>query len=264
MPEKPDPKTAGSAFLTEVLAKAGLAGEKAETVKALFADPEFAKVVEGVGAGVLRQSEFSRKLDEVTQHQATLNAWYDANKAKLAEQARLATENAQLKTQLTDADADGRTPLLDPTKYYTRDEVEKLLDRLLQERFRTAESQFVPFVETVQMLSDRHRQEFGEGLDLPALRAHSAKMGLFLPQAYDDLVKERREQKAVKDLDEKLKRAREEGASEARKSFTSMPFPTTTAVPSTLDGLEKPPDTSIDALVAAHNAVVAERQGRTP
>jgi hypothetical protein len=262
---KRDPKVEGSNFLNEVLAKSGLAGEKAEQFKSLIADADFAPIVEQIGGGTLRQSEFSKGMDELRQWHKDMSEWWRENEGKAKGYDALKAENDRLKAQGAvldddDLDEERRRPTLDPSRFVSKEDFDKAVAQQLQQK----EQEFLRFNALSQKLAMNHFKEFGEVLDLDEVISHASETRQQLLPAYSDMVRERREKKQGEDLKARLDAARAEGAAEERKKFSGVPFVAKPTVPSTLDGLEakegqKAPDLSIDALVAQHNELAARR-----
>ncbi len=260
--KKLSPREHGTSIIEDILGKANLSEEKAAAVKLLLTDDTFVSVVEGIGEAGLRRSDHSREMDELKTYHTQLTEWFDANKAKLADLDTLATKNAELQAALSamaagdNGDGKGSLPAgFDPTKVVTKDD----LDKMLNDRISQASREVVPLINLTVKLTQQHRREFGEDIDPDDILNHAARNKLNLVEAYNDLTKEKRDTKHAADKTAELKAAEERGAAAERQRLggKGLPFPTRATGPSTLDGLDKAPDTSVDALVGAYHELVA-------
>ena len=261
------PEEAGQKFLDELLAHVP-ADRQAAAREALAGTP----AVRELGAGYLRQSDYSRSMDEARQVQERaqawhqeLDAWYAANASKIA--APAATPG----TPGTPAATPG-SPIQSPAATLastglTREEVAAML----AEREQAAVSAIVH----TNQLSSRHFATFKEPLDIAGLMADPDMPKLGLLGVYDKHYKAKHDALAKQAEDARIEALVQERLAAVRR--TPMPYPTGPAEPSALDALERalanPPDPTkpvtppvasssvVDAAVAEYEAAVSRRMG---
>ncbi len=205
--------------------------------------------------GYLRQSDYSRKMDEIAaqakEHQAKLeeaqrwakwaeeNYVYDAygdgkgaTKREL-EQSKLAEQYRAQVDELNQRISEGGDVNFDDVKAH----IEKL-GYVKGEEFNAQAKQFeeqvygtvgnaISAITALPALVLRHDKEFGEVLDEDALFKHANEKKLPLKSAYDDFVASRREEARQKEIEERIAKAKEEARAELLKergmSPASMP-----------------------------------------
>lgn len=262
--------TAGSAFLTGVLAKLPpedrVKGEAAlETLRALGGGT----VVAAVGDGVLAQEEFSRQADQLRTQKETLDAqqadldsreagltdwkdqltdWHTRNKAAIQEAHRLKAGGAP-------------TPGADPVKKVDPP-VGVLTEEQYQERQAQEHASILGFARDQNVIQRQHFAKFGEIVDLEPLIRHPQVATLGLLGVYDLVHKDRlaaHTEKTAKDAEEKI---RADERQKVQAANAQMPYLTPTGVGSgsPLDAL-KPAGNQpvVDAAVLEYNRIIAER-----
>lgn len=252
-------KEAGEKFLAELLAQVP-ADQQAQVREAL------APTVETLGAGALRQSDYSRAMDEVRQTQAQteawkqeLDGWYAQNQARLTAQPTPTTTAAPITTA---------SPIQSPANVLTRED----LTRELAGREQAAIAAIVHTNE----LSGRHYATFKEPLNIQALMADPDISKLGLPGVYDKHYKAKYDELAKKAEETRIEAEVQKRLTAQRPSH--MPYPTGPREPSALDRLEQsllnPPDPSkpvqapvgsqhvVDAAVAEYEAALARTYGQ--
>jgi len=219
-----------------------------------------------LGEGYSRQSDYSRKMDElrtardqaqqeIVQQQGVVDAeraryteWYEgANKDYTTAVDQL---NAY-KEEYGDLEAgEGKEPTVAsvPSNALTRDEHE----RILAEQFDRHDRQAIQFADILTDLKLEHNQRFSEKLDTARLFDHVSKSGLPIQAAYQDLISERVQKAQEEKVQEQIKQAREEGVMEGR-SQSQLPVRPDSSGPRPLDGLDKE-STSEDRVNAAASA----------
>ena len=219
-----------------------------------------------LGEGYSRQSDYSRKMDElrtardqaqqeIVQQQGVVDAeraryteWYEgANKDYTTAVDQL---NAY-KEEYGDLEAgEGKEPTVAsvPSNALTRDEHE----RILAEQFDRHDRQAIQFADILTDLKLEHNQRFSEKLDTARLFDHVGKSGLPIQAAYQDLISERVQKAQEEKVQEQIKQAREEGVMEGR-SQSQLPVRPDSSGPRPLDGLDKE-STSEDRVNAAASA----------
>lgn len=222
----------GRTYLTELLAR--VPEDRREGVlEVLQADD----ILDHVGDSVLRQSDYSRGMDEQRRATEALAAdvakyqgLYDDNVRWRASQAdkvtKMEAENVRFKTMLTadplldpeGGDDPSRTPLhpngVDLKDYVKREDAEKQLKERLEETERNG----IQLMAMISSIQTRHLKDFNEVLDGQELFEHATKTNLPLPAAYQDFIKERVEESRETAHKEEIKRAKEEGRIEALRA----------------------------------------------
>lgn len=223
----------GKSFLQGVMDKIDPA-RKAHA-EALLED---AGLLEYIGAGALRQDEFSRSKDALAQETARLNTrkselddWYE-NKAKPAvERAQHIIETGGADPAL-DPEGDPKVAALDPVKLNA--EIDARARTLAAGLVAESERNAIPFIAELNDLSMRHYATFGEQLDTKALtadpRVFDGKHGL--RGTYDAIYGERYTARDKAARDKELADARAAGATEAEAKLRAQmtttngqPFP---------------------------------------
>lgn len=234
-----------SKFLTDLVSK--LPEASRGSVIAAFETAEAADAVKFAEDGAKRQSDYSRHMDEVAQekarleqHARQLNDWYATAKPllDLGTQAHA----AGWKPGQADPDPD---PTPSPTKVELPPDLVRKADveTLLNEREQGAAA----FFSRLNIMSQRHLQQFGEILDTDALLADPrlGKNGVGLEQLYTLKFGERLQAKAKEAEDQRInaevdKRVKEQ----LRAAGSRPPYPVGSVDPSPLDALTKKPDSS--------------------
>ena len=219
-----------------------------------------------LGEGYSRQSDYSRKMDElrtardqaqqeIVQQQGVVDAeraryteWYEgANKDYTTAVDQL---NAYKEEYGALEAGEGKEPTVAsvPSNALTRDEHE----RILAEQFDRHDRQAIQFADILTDLKLEHNQRFSEKLDTARLFDHVSKSGLPIQAAYQDLISERVQKAQEEKVQEQIKQAREEGVMEGR-SQSQLPVRPDSSGPRPLDGLDKE-STSEDRVNAAASA----------
>jgi hypothetical protein len=235
---KRDKREAGKSFVESMLALLP-ENERANVQTILMRDA----LLDFAGEQHLRHDEFSRMSDELRKQTETVRKQGDAN---LAYRTELDTWKNDLSTWASGKKAefdkvntaraagDLLPDQVDLSGYMKADDVRQLVDAAV----RDTQEQGVSLIALTPQLSMRHYIEFKEPLNLFEVVKHARESGLRLDLAYEDYIKPRMEERRQKELDERIKAAREEGALEERKRQFTQPYPISTSEPSTLDGLK--------------------------
>lgn len=253
-------KESGLAFLDEVLAHIPEDGRAGVRERFLASD----QALTTLGAGALRQSDYSRQSDEArtvktaadealaqaNAFKAELDQWFVTHKAELDEYQRIKGQ-----------------PPADPDKdkgivgnVFTREQYE--------EDIKAREAAVAGALVHVPVLALKHFQTFGEVLDLHALMKDPDVRTVGLDGVYQKVHGPRLAEKAKAAEDARIeaevnKRLTEKMAT----SIQRFPYPTSQREPSPLDRLESlgkgeappPQGDVVDAAVAAYNELVASR-----
>lgn len=249
-------KEAGQAFLAEVLAQVP------EDRRAAVQEAMTEGALTALGAGALRQSDYSRQSDEVrtqlTEAQTTLaqanafkgelDTWYETHKAQLEEyQVLKGTKPESEKPAITGT-------------AFTREQYEADI--------REREAAVAGAIATVPVLALKHFQTFNEVLDVPALLKDAQIRELGLPGVYQKVYGPKLAEKAKAAEDARIEAEVVKRTNERLAANPRFPYPTSPREPSPLDRLEtplKPGETPspvgdvVDAAVAAYNQLQADR-----
>lgn len=180
--------------------------------------------------GVLRQSDYSRQMNELAKKEAELTQWHGALTEWKAEQdaiyaAAALKPDVQPQPQPQPKPAQ---PALDPARYVDR------------ETFDQFSREAAGVMAVSNALSVRHLQEFGEALDLLALMKDPrlGKDGMGLKEVYEATFADRYAAKAQATKEKELADLRAKIESEVRAQILSTPYPVSPNQPSSLDLIE--------------------------
>jgi hypothetical protein len=248
-------KEAGQAFLDSLLAH--VPAEQQAGVRAAFEANEAA--LNELGAGTLRQSDYSRSKDEVAAYKGQLDTWFTENQARLN---AAATAPATPQTP---------SPIQSPTSTtpFTREDYLKDV--------QVREQAALQAIVTTNQLTAKHYATFQEVLDIPALMKDPQINEIGLLGVYDKHYKPKLDVLAQAAEDKRIQGLVDARLVEERKRFTQMPYPVNGREPSPLDAIEKalanPPDPTkpvqapvgsvdvVDLAVQQYNAAQAASMG---
>jgi hypothetical protein len=197
----------------------------------------------------LRQSDYSRKMDELAQardaaanelnqREGELNArkeqwetWYADANSKYDSQSEVLK---RYRAEYGDLEGEGSVTPTIPDNILTTEAYEKRLAAELEQRDRRA----IKFADVLTDLKIEHRDRFGEKLNTEELLAHVDKHGLNMEYGYKDYISDRVAEAEKAKLDEQLKQAREEGMREGREAAL-MPVQPDASRPHALNSLDK-------------------------
>lgn len=194
--------------------------------------------------GHLRQSDYSRKMDELAaktkELQAKLdeatrwNEWagenyvYDAygegkgatkrelEQVKLAEQYRAQMEELQQRiSEGGEVNFDDVKKHIDGMGFVKGEEFQTQAKQFQEQVYGTV-GNAISAVTALPALTLRHFKEFGEVLDEDTLFKHANEKGLPLKSAYDDFVHQRRDEARQKEIDERIAKAAAEAEAKGR------------------------------------------------
>lgn len=251
---KPNKKDAAKEFLAGIFAK--IPEDKRQSIQEVL---EVDDVLDIVGDGVLRQSEFSRRMDELSnklkeadgKYSANVE-WYEANKDALETALAAQEKLAALEAGGGNGNGGGTSP--DLSGYVKQDDIAKLI--------AARETQALGLMSVMNNITAKHSHEFKEPLDtLPVIKL-AQEQGLDYVTAYDRMVAPRREERVKKEQEDALKAAKEEGRQAAIREFNSVPYPVGNEEPSTLAGLSAKPEQKF-GLAAAIDDLHRMRAGQT-
>jgi hypothetical protein len=201
-----------------------------------------------IESGYSRQSDYSRKMDELKQAQADAEAkinqergvlkaekdryaeWYEGANRDYQAAVDRATRYEQEYGKLENADPNSQHRV--NPDLLTRDEYQRQLAAEFERRDRAA----IDFADALTDAKLDHQSRFEEKLDTDALYAHVEKTGLPFRKAYDDYIQPRVREAEQAKFEEKLKQAKEEGINEGR-SQAHMPVQPDSSHPRAIDSL---------------------------
>lgn len=232
-------KDSGLAFLQEVLSR--IPDDRRESVQSLLeTTPE---LVESIGAGVLRQDEFSRQMDRLKTVEAEQNTWWTQHK-ELAEVGQKA-KSAGFDPSKAAFSPGPSTPVL-PDDVVRRDEA----TRAVQEQ--------AGFALHLATLQGKHLHEFGEPLDFVELAKDPRVKEIGLMGVYEAIAAPKRAAKQQAEQDRIVNERVEAGVREKLKTVSHPGYPSSKPpAGSPLDALEPTPSgVGVDDLVDEYNRLV--------
>lgn len=233
-------REAGEAYRAEILGivKKGdteIPEEKLKVVEEVLGSEA---VVDFLGSGVHRQSDYSRGMDALRDQQKLLDAelekaqklfkdnieWRAKNKDDVD---RVMAENARMRKRLANLDDDDIDDASDDRNSGRHGLSREDAEKLVADRVSSIESQGLTVMAALTNLQGKHMKEFGEPLVAEELIQTAQDNGVNLVQAYEIHVAERREEARSKARDEELEKVRQETREktleEVRQSNTSLP-----------------------------------------
>ncbi len=240
----------GKQFLTDLLARIP-EDQRAALQPVLEADD----VADFVGGGVLRQSDYSRGMNELSAKHQELTDWFNVNKADGMSTALLPQDKAALA-----AAAAGKVG--DPSSQPAGVDL-KAVTALIDERERGVAA----YMAATTSLALKHFKEFGEELNLTDLLADPDANKIGILGVYDRKFAPKYQEKATAAENARIDAKVKEGIAEERKKLIQNPYPV--ASPngdvSPLSALQpNPGDTnSVQDLVDAYNVLAANKQSAT-
>ncbi|MHC4735640.1 MAG: hypothetical protein ACYTDW_14470 [Planctomycetota bacterium] len=216
------------------------------------------KVLDVIGDGALRQSDYSRSMDALKEDQKKAEyekaryeelygknvAWIETNKSAIDKfQADLRDRDetiARLKKRsrtdddldLDDDDLKPTPPAIDTSNFVTREDHDKALAGL--------ERDALNIIPLVNQLTMRHYKTYGDILDSGELFKHAAKTGLALDRAYEDMTKDTAKKQQDDEITQRIEAAKKEGIAEGLKQGREgggLPYIVANNEPRTMDGL---------------------------
>lgn len=160
-------------------------------------------VLSFIGEGVLRQSDYSRMMDQLNEKdrvndafKGSLDTWYGSNLKALEDGVAAQKELAELKKSTPAAPATGDLSKLEG--YIKKDEVEKLVSAA---RAQSEETGLQVFSHLAN-LTTLHLHKYGEPIDAKTIIAEARKNGTDLDAAFRSLTAEK-ETKLAEERDKK-------------------------------------------------------------
>jgi hypothetical protein len=260
-----DSKTVGREFLAGVLAKIADPAARAQA-EAAFTSAEDA--VAELGAGVLRQQDYSRHMDalktketEVTNWHSQLTSWHVEQQDRV-NQALADAEAAKAAAGIRSPASPAAPPASPAPVGLTKEDLQKELDAF--------GNLALGVMSITNRLTAQHMKEFGEVLDPQVLLTHPKSREIGLDGVYREVFKEQLAKKAADAEALRVKAIQEAAVADYRSKHPNLPYPVSAQVqPSTLDALESgqvsdPSKFSVDAAVNEYHALVAQKLGPQP
>lgn len=222
-------KDAAAEYLKSVLEK--VPAEKKALVEQILGEDT---VLEAIGEGVLRQSDYSREMNRLKEVEASQTDWWTKHngilkagtsamgKLKALKETGIDPDDPQswrLRTQMDDDD-DRPGSKVDLSGLVKRED----FDAALNERLAAEGQQFLVLTAIMPKMVAEHLREFNEVLDPLPLIQEAQKTGRNIIDTYNLAVQGKRAEKQSKDFEEKLKKAREEGAEAERTRLSTLPY----------------------------------------
>lgn len=209
------------------------------------------KVAGKLKEGVLARAEFSSQMDalkaekeqfsnEVAEAKTKINEWQKWYGDATAEYAAAVNEVKRYREEFGDLE-NGRKP-----KGMSQEEFEQRL----QSEFKTRETAYLKFMDDLSDLKLEHKDRFKERLDTNEVYKIAGEKNLPLDVAYKVYIADREDALRTADVEERIKKAREEGAQEALRTHNLPTVPSSSAVVHAVDAY-KPGSSSKDRVAAA-------------
>jgi len=189
---------AAKAYLLELAQTAGLSAEDLATLTKVAENEKFATELNN---GTKRQSDYSRAMDETrklkTDTEAQIKTWKEWYENAVQVDAAREEELKQLRANPNNPNPNPPTPT-----GLTKKEIEEREGRMIQ------------VIKQMGRISSRHAAKFGEELDTDAIEKIALDQGLTVDRAYEQYIAPRVKEAEAKNVEERIKAAREEGVRE--------------------------------------------------
>lgn len=248
----------GQAYLQQVLSK--LPEAQRPAAEAIFLDAQAQAALTELGAGVLRQQDYSRNLDAIALEKKAAQdlylqnkAWYDQNKADLESLPQLLAETERLRA------LEGRpnpAPAAPPQTPQTPNAVSADdLQGIIRES--------LGLHAVIPTLIASHQVRFGEVLSeeqMIGLIQQAQQGQRSLKAQYAITFGEKLQAKSAEEEAAKVKKIQDEAIASYQRANPNMPYPVRPSGTSPLDFVKSPIDPASltpEALAAEYNALVA-------
>lgn len=227
-----DKKAAAKEYLESVLAR--LPEDKRGQVQVLLGLDD---VLDEIGAGVLRQSEFSQHMDALRLQSHHVNQTAEQQAEWWKKHTGLLQAGASAMATLKSLKARGVDPATAGDQGdggqggngnggggavgLTKEEI----DALIQPRLEQLEAGGVAAIAQVSRATIRHFREFNEDLDINEVYGVMGKTGKNFEDAYNAFVEPRRTANAAKVREKEIADAEARGAQKAREQFVASGIP---------------------------------------
>lgn len=238
------------------VAEAELGGDPyLKEILALIPEEKKDTILSALGEKIMPRQDYSRAMDEIRNketavltYKESLDRWWGENTQKLDEYEKLKS-----KASADPAPSGGSDTLKALEGYIKKDEV----DKLVNERLRQSEENGLNLFPSMMEIATKHLSEYGQVINPNEIIAHARSKNLSMRDAYMDLSKDLREEKAKKAEEARVAKMREELRQELMKEQGHGIFPVSpdSGVSSGLAGLKAEiPNTSsrISAAIEDH------------
>ena len=233
-------------FITSILKDSKIDDTKKNILLEVSQDPSVAKKFQELHENGLRQSEFSKKMDDYNKKvKGVQDYWTGLVEWKTTKETEFQEELDKVKRTSSSPyswdDDDSSRKQFDPTA----------LQKQFDDKIRLMENNFIDYNNVINTIGLKHFKEFGEVLDMNKLKETAQSEGLNVVSAYERMVQPAREEKATaylaserekldKEYAQKVELARQEGRTEALKN-AGLPVSDTafnSGVPHALDKVD--------------------------
>jgi len=209
-------------------------------------------VSKAVREKVMARSDYSKQSDELAKAKRDMEAYLQGESEKIkgwsnwyegaVKEVSMTKEQLdQYKATFGELDGSKAKP-----KFLTKEDAKAEWQAELNQRDANA----IKFADILLDLKFDYRSEFGKRLDTDALLDYAGKNGLPLQAAYDRFTAEDRTTKQEKVMEERIAKAKEEGAREALSNH-KLPYQSGPLEPHVLDIQKDVPKTRVDRVAAA-------------
>ncbi len=196
----------------------GLTDDQKALLQSTLSNPTLNKRLE---EGQMRQSDYSRQVAEAVEKSRKATEYYnELTQWKQTEAQRLEQERHALGLSEGAAGAGGGDP-----EYLSKTDFQKRLSEV--------ETGAIGYLEALNQTSMQHYKEFGEILDVTAVRTKAAQDQTNFSIAYERYIQPKRLEKQAVELEARIKREREEAKAEA---LANISIPTGTGSGQGLSG----------------------------
>ena len=241
-------------FIAEVLKDSKLDETKKAVLLEVASDPSVSKRFQDLHEGSLRQSEFSKKMDELNKtKKGVQDYWSGLVEWKKTEEQRFEEELKRLKQRSPSPYGDEEELDHNQNLRFNADDLKKEYDQ----RFQQLEQNSIAYNNKLVSLGLQHYKNYGEILDPDKLVEVARENGMNIVAAYEHYTQPLRDEKVkneyLKQIDDLQKqadvekeKARREGADEAlrNRGLPSADGQFGSGVPHALDKLDVPPEKS--------------------
>lgn len=210
-------------YATELAKAAGVADDKLQVALEVLSNEKVSKGFEEVA---MMRSDYSRNMDGITKRNKELDDWYKKQVEVAAANQKVVDDTAAKLKQYEELygaidGGQGKPSAVDTSQFVDKKTFEETLAKQGQ--------QYLSIVKTATRCASDYQARFGKALDVDALEKLALDSGLPLQAAYDKFIEP--EVKAIenKSVEERLKKAREEGLQEGLSQKTNPTDPGTPA-----------------------------------
>lgn len=210
-------------YIEELAQAAGVSDDQKQAFLQALDNAKFAKAIDD---GILRHDDYSRNMDTLRadkekfeKEKTGYSDWYKQSLAAFEKNKQVVAQYEQQYGPL-----DGSDPKLvaSPTNAVTKEELQKAMDEY------SGKAVFI--AKKAAQVSVDYFKRFNEPLDMDAFEKFALEKGLPIDAAYDAFIRPRVSELDQKNIDERIKAAKEEGLREGR-SQSNLPVDTAPKAP---------------------------------